>query len=150
MEIRNLQAAQDGIIVAETTENGGVHRRVIYFGADMSAEPDAVKAFAASIGFAAKAPPAPPAPTLADYSAAIQTIIEATAQARGYDSSISLISYATSSNPQWAAEAKAFAAWRDQIWTYVYTQLAAVQSGQRAQPSAYALVAEIPAISWPE
>jgi len=51
--------------------------------------------------------------------------------------------------PQWAAEAAAFAAWRDAVWTYAYAELAKVQAGQRAQPTVTDLIAELPAIIWP-
>lgn len=148
MKIRSLQATNDGIIVPEARD-GGVHRRVIYFGADITNEPLEVRDFAASIGFSSRELPAGSPPTLFDYSSAIQTTIEAMAQGRGYDSSSSLISYLTSSSPQWAGEAVAFVAWRDRVWEYAYTQFALVQSGQRQQPSVAALVAELPVMTWP-
>lgn len=92
---------------------------------------------------------APPTHTQADYTVAIRAHVEAVARARQYDNAHSLASYVTSSVPTWAAEAQAFVAWRDQVWVYAYQQLAAVQSGARAQPTPAEFVSELPAITWP-
>lgn len=91
----------------------------------------------------------PPAPTLDDYEAAIQLVIDAEARSKKYANAVSAASYANSTVPQWAAEAAAFIAWRDQVWAYAYTQLDAVMQGQRAQPTVDELIAELPAIAWP-
>lgn len=84
-----------------------------------------------------------------DFAAAIEAHIDQTAQARGYRGTEALASYATSTIPAWAAEATAFVAWRDAVWGYAYAQMAAVQAGQRPQPSVAELVDELPVISWP-
>ncbi len=111
MIIETVEEAGDGIIVQERRE-GLIHRRVIYFGADISGEPRQVQDFAAKMDFAAKTPLPPPPLTQADFSAALQAHIETTAASRGYDSSASLVSYSESTNAQWANEARAFIAWR--------------------------------------
>lgn len=85
----------------------------------------------------------------ADYTDAIKRHMESIATARGYDNGQSLASYAVSTNPTWANEAKTFIAWRDAVWSYVYQQLAAVQSQQRTQPTPAALIAELTLIGWP-
>ncbi len=92
--------------------------------------------------------PAPP-PAVADYQAAIVAMLDAAAQARRYDNGLSLSTYVASTNPTWAAEAQAYVGWRDAVWAYAYTQLDLVQSGQRAQPTVEALLAELPALTWP-
>jgi hypothetical protein len=84
-----------------------------------------------------------------DYARAVQEHVDATARGRGYDSGVSLASYADSAVPIWAAEAAAFVAWRDAVWTYAYAQLALVQAGERDEPTIEALVGELPAIAWP-
>ncbi len=89
------------------------------------------------------------APTLADYEAAIQRHIDATAGQRGYSSGVSCASYAASTVPGFAAEAAAFIAWRDAVWISVHAQLAAVQAGAPA-PSVRGLIAALPAMEWPE
>lgn len=93
-----------------------------------------------------------PAPTQADYSRAIQQHIDAVARAepRDFDSGFAAATYVTSTNPKYAADAQAFVAWRDAVWTYAYGELARVQSADREQPTIEALIAELPAMVWPE
>jgi len=86
---------------------------------------------------------------LGDYRSAIQAHVDATARSRDYDSGVSCTSWVASTNPVWAAEAQAFVAWRDAVWAYAYTELAKVEAGQREQPNVAALLAELPAMSWP-
>lgn len=88
-------------------------------------------------------------PDLAEYRFAIQTHIDATARARSYDSGVTCVSYIGSTTPAWAAEAAAFAAWRDAVWAYAYGVMDRVQTGQREQPPVAALLAELPEIRWP-
>ena len=94
-------------------------------------------------------PYVPASLTDADYTVAIQAVIDRTAQAREYTDGVSLASYVSSTDPQWAAEAAAFVAWRDAVWRYAYGELAKIQTGQRAQPSVAHIVAELPAIALP-
>lgn len=83
------------------------------------------------------------------FRQAIQGHIDTTAQTRSYDSGVTCASYVGSSVPAWAAEAQAFTAWRDAVWAHAYSELAKVQSGERAQPSVAEIIGELPAISWP-
>lgn len=89
-------------------------------------------------------------PSQDEYADAIQKHIDATAQTRQYTDGISLASYDSSSNPTWAAEAQTFIAWRDQVWTYAFTELEKVKNGTRPQPSIEELLAELPSITWPQ
>ncbi len=91
----------------------------------------------------------PVAVRLDDYRLAIQAHVDATAQARQYDSGITCASYVGSTNSAWAAEAQAFVAWRDAVWGHAYGELAQVASGQREQPTIDALLVELPAMIWP-
>lgn len=96
--------------------------------------------------------PEPESPTLEDYRAAIRAHVDATAQARDYDNAVSCASYVNSTNPQWAAEAQAFVAWRDAVWAYVFAELAKVENGQRPQPAIEEFVGELTAavpMEWP-
>lgn len=93
--------------------------------------------------------PTPPPPTEEKYAAAVQAHINATAATKGYGDGYAAASYSSSTIPGWAAEANAFISWRDSVWVYVFTQLAAVQAQERSQPTVSELVAELPAISWP-
>jgi hypothetical protein len=99
--------------------------------------------------FAPPVEPEPPPPTQADYAAAIQAHIDAVAQERSYNDAVSCASYAASTNTQWASEAATFIAWRDDVWTYAYTELAKVQAGTRPQPTVADFIAELPTITWP-
>ncbi len=90
-----------------------------------------------------------PKPTLADYEAAIQGIIDNTARERQFRDGVTLASYIGSTMPRWAAEAKAFIAWRDNVWFYAYGELAKVQAGHRQQPTVEQFLAEIAPIAWP-
>lgn len=83
-----------------------------------------------------------------DYAAAVQLHIEKVARDRGYNDAVTCTSYAVSTVPEWSAEGRLFSAWRDAVWTYVYTQLSAVQSQQREKPTIDALIAELPAMKW--
>lgn len=94
-------------------------------------------------------PPPPPAPTLADFQAAIDGHVDAVAGARNYSSGTSCASYAASTVPQWQAEAAAFIAWRDAVWAHAYAELDKVENGQRPVPAVADFVAELPAIVWP-
>lgn len=84
-----------------------------------------------------------------DYRVAIQAKVDATAQARSYDSGITCASYVGSTNADWAAEASAFVAWRDAVWMHAYTELAQVEAGLRPRPTIPQIIAELPAIIWP-
>ena len=86
--------------------------------------------------------------TLTDYENAIQGLVDMTATERMFRDGVTLASYVASTNPQWAAEAQAFVAWRDAVWAYSYAELAKVQAGERAQPTPTEFLAELPAIMW--
>lgn len=88
--------------------------------------------------------------TVDDFRRAIQARVDATAQARKYDSGITCASYVNSTIPAWAAEAAAFVAWRDAVWTYAYVELEKVGSGQRPQPTIETILAELPLMGWPD
>jgi hypothetical protein len=84
------------------------------------------------------------------YRAAVQSHIDRTARERGYESGFACVSYMHSAIPAWLAEAGAFVAWRDAVWTQVFAMLADVQAGNAAPPeSAEALIASLPEIDWP-
>ena len=103
-------------------------------------------------------PDAPPAPTAEEIAAqqaqafqstctfALQQMLDSLARAWGYDSIVSAASYATSSNAQFAAEAKTLIDWRDAVWSWGYAYLADIQSGKQKMPASVdALLAKAPA-----
>ena len=93
-------------------------------------------------------PPSLP-PAQGDYEAAIDNLLEATAKERGYKSEASILSYRASTNPVWAAEARAFASWRDAICLVAYGLLSAVKAGQAEAPTVSQLLGSFLSIKWP-
>ena len=82
---------------------------------------------------------------------AVDDHIETVAEERDYSSAVSLASYTSSTKSDWAAEAQAFVKWRDDVWEYVFTRLAAVESGEEEPPeSAEAFIQNLPVMVWPE
>ena len=106
--------------------------------------------FAAVIELVSPAPYVALPPAISDYSAAIDAHVEAVARGRGYNGAAHLASYAVSTVPAWAAEARAFVAWRDTVWVEALGELAKVQAGEIAPPGVTDLVAGLPVIQWPE
>lgn len=85
-----------------------------------------------------------------DYADAIEAHADAVARSRQYRDADRLASYINSSNAAWAAEASAFVAWRDAVWTHAMTLLASAHGGQVPPPTIEAVVAGLPEIVWPE
>lgn len=94
-----------------------------------------------------KPEPPPSPPTIDDYRAAITAHLDAVAQSRGYDSQLTIAIHATSTVPQWAAEAQAFIAWKDAVWLQVH---ALWTDPPDPPPSPAELLASLPEIIWPE
>jgi hypothetical protein len=115
--------------------------------------PGLVDATGASIGFlwdgSAFSAPTPPTPTVEQYVAAVQNLLDTTARQRNYDGILSACTYATSTNAKFQAEGQACVAWRDGCWAYCYQALADVDSGKRTAPTIDGLIAELPTLTWP-
>jgi hypothetical protein len=90
-----------------------------------------------------------PQPTPAALAAAVQTHLDTTARARGYDSALSCVSYLGSTVSAFAADAIAMRDWRDAVWLLCEETLAEVQAGQRPVPTEQELLATLPPIYWP-
>lgn len=82
-------------------------------------------------------------------TSAVQSHLDSTVKVRGYDGIMSLCTYATSTNPAFAAEGQAGVAWRDAVWAKCYEVMQAVLSAQRQAPSTEQLIAELPTFTWP-
>jgi hypothetical protein len=92
--------------------------------------------------------PEPYKPNLEEYEELIQSHIDSTARSRSFRDGVTMASYYHSTVIEWAQEAQAFIAWRDQIWIYVYEQHARVLAGEREQPTMDELLAELPEPNW--
>lgn len=141
---------------ASYAENGSINATIDGLVVSIPNDPDnidfqAVTAWAKEAGNAIAAYAAP-APSLADYSDALQMMLDAKAGERQYDSIQTGISYRGDPNAQFAAEGNALFDWRSAVWTYATEQLGKVQSGERAQPSVEHFIAEVAAacpFAWP-
>ena len=102
--------------------------------------------------------PTPPPPTpeeeaaaqQAAFTAAIQARLDDFARTRNYDNALSCASYATSTNPKFAAEGQYIVAARYATWAKGYEILNAVLAGDRPMPTLEEVMAELPPLVWPE
>lgn len=79
------------------------------------------------------------------YETAIQGALDTYAQSWGYDSLVTAASYAASTIPKYAAEAKALIAWRDEVWVWAEAYEAQVIAGTVTIPTSPAgLMAAMP------
>ena len=72
------------------------------------------------------------------------------AATRGYDSILSLCTYAASPNPVFSAEGTYGVEARDATWEKLYEIMAEVEAGTRPLPASYnEIAAEMPVLEWP-
>lgn len=82
--------------------------------------------------------------------AAVQAEMDKQAKARGYDDIVSACSYASGdATDPFAAEGKAFLAWRSKVWAKAYAMLAEVEQGTRPMPTPAEAVAAMPPLGLP-
>lgn len=92
-------------------------------------------------------PPQTPEQQQAALTAAVQSHLDATARAKGYDSLLSAVSYVGS--PVFGSEAVVFRDWRDAVWGRCYEVEAAVQAGARPLPTVAEVIGELPGLVLP-
>lgn len=83
-----------------------------------------------------------------EFTDAVQGHLDRAVRVRGYDNVVSCASYASSTNPAFAAEAAAAIAWRDAVWAYCYVELGKVVAGERAVPDLITFMGELPELVW--
>lgn len=76
----------------------------------------------------------------------IQNMLNEKAIEHGYDSIISVCSYAGYTN-QFQDEAVAFGIWRSDVWAYCYAELEKIQQGVRSEPTIDEFLLELPQIN---
>ena len=83
----------------------------------------------------------------AKYSAALDQVLDSEANARGYDSIKTAVTYADEpADPIFQAEGIAFRQWRSKAYRYGYDILGQVQAGEIPLPSLDDFIAGIPAL----
>ena len=88
-----------------------------------------------------------PAPTLADYDAAMEAHLYEERAARGYTTR-EPDAYLNSSVPRWAQDARDWVAHRDAVMAYALTLMNQVEDGERDAPTMAEFRAGLPAIQW--
>lgn len=63
-----------------------------------------------------------------EYEAAVERHLDSVAQAHGYNTIYSAISYVTSTDPKWSAEGTALRDWRDAVWVHVHAMYESIQT----------------------
>lgn len=105
-------------------------------------------------GFKFIEPPAPAVepPTVEEIQAsmisAVQAMLDAKSKERGYDGILSACSYASSTNPKFAAEGQACVEWRDAVWSKCYEILGDVVAEKREIPTVEELIDMLPKMQW--
>ena len=80
----------------------------------------------------------------------VQAHLDTAAQAAGYDTIYTAVSYAEEpSVPKFQAEGHAFRAWRSLVWAAANAIRADVEAGTRPVPTAAQLIAELPTLTLP-
>lgn len=96
----------------------------------------------------------PPPPTseqiIAQYTDGVQQHLDNFARTRNYDGILSAATYVTSTVPKFKAEGQYAVEARDATWAKCYEILAAVEAGTRPMPTLDELLAELPALVWPQ
>lgn len=88
-----------------------------------------------------------PAPTIADFDAAMEDHLREEREARGYTTR-EPDAYLESSNPRWAADARDWVAHRDAVMTYALKLMNAVERGEREPPTMAEFKAGLSRIEW--
>ena len=86
------------------------------------------------------------AQTQAQLTNAVQNVLDSEAQKLGYDSCLSVCSYADTGVSKFDDEGKAFRSWRSEVWEKCYEILNAVLEGKRNIPTEEELISELPTL----
>lgn len=79
----------------------------------------------------------------------VENLLDEKAKEKQYGSAIACTSYATSTNTQWKAEAEAFIAWRDAVFSYAINLQTQIEQGGEI-PTLEQFISGLPRLQWPE
>lgn len=88
-----------------------------------------------------------PAPTVADFDAAMEEHLRREREARGYTTREPDV-YLNSQVPRWASDARDWIAHRDAVMLYALEIMTAVEAGTREPPTIAEFTAGLPQIEW--
>lgn len=88
-----------------------------------------------------------PAPTMADFDAAMEEHLRSEREARGYTTR-EPDAYLNSQVPRWASDARDWVAHRDAVMLYALEIMTAVEAGTREPPTMAEFKAGLPQIEW--
>lgn len=91
-----------------------------------------------------------PARAQAEFQSAIEQLIDYEVSTRSYSSPASCASYFNSTNEKWQAEARAFVAWRDEVYEYALGYLAQASENPDAEYDLAEFLTGVPVMHWPE
>lgn len=81
---------------------------------------------------------------------AVQSELDRQARGRGYDNIVSACTYAAGPNDDpFAAEGRAYLAWRSAVWAHAHGVLAEVEAGSRPMPTPEESVSMMPTLELP-
>lgn len=97
-------------------------------------------------------PPEPVMPTVDEIKQQItykiQVMLDTVAQQKGYDTGVSLASYATSTDDVFHEQANKFVAWRDQCWRTCYDYLDKFNNGEYVFTTIDDFIELLPKFEW--
>ncbi len=125
--LTEAQDAKDGAILHKCNSDGTA---TAFYEDDPLPEPTAEEILAAKAG---------------ELQQAVQSMLDAQAQAMGYDSIFTAVTYAEEpAVKRFQDKGKKLRAWRSAVWAACYSILADVQAGKRQPPTLEELVGELP------
>ncbi len=85
---------------------------------------------------------------LQEYKDALKVLLVKKAREKDYESDLTIVTYALSTNETWKQEATDFIEWRDKVLIYAYDILVKVESQEIEIPSIDDFISNAPILTW--